>query len=185
MKRRITGYISIVCSFVITSSGLGDENYAVGSATFAAACEIVFRDSEVNKVRIFATVSTKSIIKDINGFSVELIVNEDIIKNHRKYSPAYHNHHNLIVLRFAAAQVINGDRDLGSNLIQLLSIADPYFEGSSPIHGNKTIQQILKELNDESTSDFLEGEKNQWNYLEKEYSTPNQKLEPTVKTPVD
>ena len=103
-------------------------------------------------------------VKNINGFEVELIVTEDIIMNHRKFSGAYHNHHNAIVLNFAATQILDGDRDLGINLIQLLSDADPSFEWSSPIHENKTIQQILKGLkaDDGSMSDFLKSENNQW-----------------------
>lgn len=152
-----------------------DEINQMASDNFSAACINVIRQADMKNLSLFAVVPTKPREENIQGYTIEVIVNSEIAKNHMKFSGAYHNHHNSLVLNFAAVQYLEGDKILGLRLIKILAEIDPGFVWSSPKLGNNSIQDILKgiEKNDGSMLNFLNEEKIQWEWRVKEYGRPN------------
>jgi hypothetical protein len=153
------------------SRQLLDEINATGAANFDAACINVIRQVDAKRITMFAAVSVDPSVKEIGGFQIEVVSDPDIIKNHRKFSGAYHNHHNGLVLNFAAVQLLEGNRELGLYLMQTLARIDPDYEWSHPTLGNRSIKRILQgvEANDGSMQDFLKDEKSQWERRTKTY----------------
>lgn len=151
-----------------------DEYNSVASANFSAACINVVRDTDEKRLHIFATVPVTSTVTNVGGWSIDVVSNAQIIAKHKKLAGAYHNHHNGLVLNFAAVQTLEGDRDLGLCLIRTLARVNPDFEWSGSGSRNRTIQQILQgiEANDGSMKDFLQTEKVQWEWRTKEYGMP-------------
>jgi hypothetical protein len=151
-----------------------DEINATGAADFHAACINVVRQVDAKRITMFAVVSVDPSVKEIGGYQIEVVSNPDIIKNHGKQNGTYYNHHNGLVLNFAAVQVLEGNRELGLYLIETLARIDPDYKWSHPNLGSRSINRILKgvEANDERIQDFLKDEKSQWERRTKTYGIP-------------
>ena len=174
MKTR-HGAVICVATLILLTVGCDqqslDEINRTGAANFDAACINVIRQVDTRRITMFAVVSVDPSIKEINGYRIEVVSNPDIIRNHRKFEGAYHNHHNGMVLTFAAVQVLEGNHDLGLYLIQTLARIDPEFEWSHPSLGNRSIKRILQgvEAKDSSVQEFLHDEKLQWESRTKDH----------------
>ncbi len=152
-----------------------DDVNAVRATNFDAACINVARQVDAKRITMFAVVPVDPSTKEIDGYHIEVVVNPTIIREHREFCGAYHNHHNGLVLEFASVQVLDGNRDLGLYLIQTLANINPNYEESAPGQRNRPIQRILGgiEANDGSMQDFLEDEKLNWEHRVKEHKTPD------------
>jgi hypothetical protein len=153
------------------NQSLLDEINTTGAANFDAACINVTRQVEARCITMFAVVPVDPSTKDIDGYHIEVVANPALIKNHKKFYGAYHNHHNSLVLNFAAVQVLEGNRDLGLYLMRTLARIDPSYEWSHPKLRNRSIKRILQgvEANDGSMQDFLQDEKFQWETRTRKY----------------
>jgi hypothetical protein len=151
-----------------------DEINAAGKADFAAACLDVIRQVDAKRITMYAVVPAASGTTDVGGYRVEVVSNPDIIAGHRKWSGTYHNHHNGVVLTFAAVQLREGNRELGLYLLRTLARIDPDHEWSNARLGNRPIKRILEgiEANDGTMDDFLRDEQEQWRWRIERYGMP-------------
>jgi len=164
--------ISVV--LILGQRTLINDYNKVGCGNFSAACINVIRQTEAKQLTVFATVPTKSRKEHVQGYTIEIIANERIIKNNKPFGGAYHQHHNSIILNFAAVQILDGDSKLGLRLIQILAEVDPEYVWASPNLPNRTIQEIRKgvETGDSNIQAVLKDEKHQWAWRVKEYGNP-------------
>ncbi len=141
---------------------------------FTAACINVTRQAQKKDITMFAAVAVDAFAEQVNGCRIEVVRNSRLIAKHKNSSGTYPNHHNGMVLAFAAVQYLEGDKTLGLRLVQILSEIDPTLEWSSPTLGNRSIQSISKalEANDGSMDDFLREEKLQWARRILDYGMP-------------
>ena len=136
MEMRHGTVICVATSILLTAGcnqPLLDEINTTAQANFDAACINVIRQVDARRITLFAVVSVDPSIEEINGYRIEVVSNPDIIRNHRKFAGAYHNHHNGVVLNFAAVQVLEGNRDLGLHLIKTLAKIDPDYQWSQNV----------------------------------------------------
>lgn len=174
----LTGIPTLMLLMTGCHQQLLDEYNRVAQANFAAACSNVIRQVDAKRITMFAVVPVEPSTQEIGGYQVEIVADPTIIRNHEKFSGAYHNHHNGLVLSFAAVQVLEGDRELGLFLIRTLATIDPDYESSSPSIGNRSIQRILQGVEaNEGMQDFLEDERLQWEHKLEEYGSPDTSAE--------
>jgi hypothetical protein len=134
-------------------------------ANFATACVNVTRDALQKRLRIYATSPAAKVGKfKADGCEVELIYNPEIAIESKTAAGPYYQHHNHLVLKFAAAQYTAGKRGIGLLLVKLLAQAEPGIFWSSPTHPPLTIQRILAgiEADDEVVKPFLREESEDW-----------------------
>jgi hypothetical protein len=145
---------------------------STGWANFHAACLNVTRDAKEKRLRIYAVTPTaKTGATNIADLSVEVIYNGEVVNEDATAAGSYHQHHNALVLRFAAAEFASGNKELGLRLVQMLANAAPEMWWSSPTHQPLTIKKILEGLrkDDESVRHFLKEESEDWKYRVKNY----------------
>jgi len=167
--------LSILCiALILGYQTLLNDYNTVACGNFPAACINVIRQTEAKQLTVFATVPTTPRKEHVQDYTIDVIADGKIIKNNKPFGGAYHQHHNGIILNFAAVQILDGDRKLGLRLIQILAEVDPEYIWSSPNLPNRTIQEIRKgvETDDSSISAVLKDEKQQWAWRVKEYGNP-------------
>lgn len=141
-------------------------------ANFAAACANVTRDANRKALRLYAlTPTARNGITNVAGYSIEIIYNADLVKEDATSSGAYHQHHNILVLKFAAAEFASGNKELGITIVRLLANAQPDLWWSSPSHPPLTVKKILNglEANEQTVRQFLKEENADWQYRVKTY----------------
>jgi hypothetical protein len=147
--------------------------HALAALNFSLACTNVILDASAKRVRIFTYVPRKSNVKQIKSFRIEIVCNPKF--NHNGVGGTYDAHHNAIVASFAAVQIYEGDRELGRNILQIITDVCPDVVLSEPdlnINGHP-VREILKKLdaNDPDVQKILVEEKRQWQFLYDEYGS--------------
>jgi len=176
-QRRRAHHASAILLAVVTPLVVGctqsllDEINATGAASFAAAGVNVVRQVDAKRISMFAVVSANPSTEEIGGYQIEVVADPTIIRNHKTFAGAYHNHHNGLVLNFAAVQVLEGNRELGLQLIRILARIAPDYQWSHPSLGNRSITRILQgiEADDGSMQEFLQDEELQWEERTKKF----------------
>lgn len=139
------------------------ESMDVARANYAAANLNVARDADMGHIVLFSTTPGNTIREEMDEFVVTVLFDSAIEKHHRKWSGAYHNHHNGIALRFAAAHA-EEKPDLFKRVIYLLKEHTPDYEWSHPTLGDLPIQEIVErfENSPERLDEFFEAAKLNW-----------------------
>ena len=148
-----------------------DQMQREARANFEAACMDVTREVAEKRVKIYAVARPNLTKVKQDGFEIEVLYHPELAKEHVEVSGAYHNHHNHLVLTFAAAQFAAGKKELGLRLVRLLAQVQPEMWWSSPDHPPITLKKILAglEQDNESVRQFLKEESDDWKYREKTY----------------
>src|SRR5690348_2790840 len=87
-----------------------DQMQREARANFEAACLDVTREVAEKRVKIYAITRPNLTKVKQDGFEIEILYHSELAKEHAEVSGAYHNHHNHLVLTFAATQYAAGKK---------------------------------------------------------------------------
>jgi len=167
--------LSVVFLVLFSCGIIGNRSLSgVSESDLAAACVNVTRQADAKSLSIFAFSSAKPRVERAGGYSIEIVAADEVMKRHKPSAGAYVNHHNGIVFDFAAEQLLEGDKELGLRLAQLLAEADPDFHWSAPMFGYFGIREFIDGIskNDPKAQAILKESKRMWDARVKSFGRP-------------
>jgi hypothetical protein len=135
------------------------------SSNFTSSILNVAMQSDEKKIIIYATTSGEPQITTVDEYNITVIVSNDLINNHEKWTGTYHNHHNGQVLCYVSS-ISDKNPNLYTAIIKLFTQYTPDFEWSSPGR-NLTINELAKIEIDQDT--YFKDQKRQWHWKYNKY----------------
>ena len=159
--------LATIIGFIAWRTGSGsDAIMSYASTNFRASYLNVAHQAESRHLTLFATTTSKPWSGHVDGHSLQVIVDDELIAKHEKWAGFYHNHHNGMVLNYVAAHRSDFP-DLYNQVVEMMLEFTPDYEWSSPTHGNLTIEEIAEISADDHY--FYGDEQTQWDWRLRDY----------------
>jgi hypothetical protein len=162
----------VVCTLIALAVGCGPTRSSrLEKTNYYAACANVVRDVAVKHLTLFAVVAAEPSRTQVGEYSIEIVVNKGIRGDHEPGVGTYHTHHNGVVFRFAAAEIVSGNRHLGLEIMRRLVEADPGSFAQSSDFGPRRIRTLLHavEQGDDRVLAYMQRQAWWWEQIVDEY----------------